>query len=268
MGSWSYVSLPSLKTQLNEATTDYDALYREKLEEATEEIDGKCNRTFRIYVATVDLTALVGDRLLLPFDLLALTSLKTDADGDRVYENTLNVATDVDLLPRHAALNREPYWQIATAPNGLYSFPLGASGVQAGVKAGYWEALASAGTLGAAVATTSVTTVTMAAGHGIEALQTILVDSEQMYVTAVATNTLTVERGVNGTTAATHLIGATVQRYRYPSPIVGATRVLAEELLRPFGVTGRTDDTERPAMIVLPRYIDTAIEPFRRLVAA
>lgn len=38
----------------------------------------------------------------------------------------------------------------------------------------------------------------------------ILVDTEQMYITGVSGNTLTVVRGVNGTTKATHLTGAAI----------------------------------------------------------
>jgi hypothetical protein len=52
--------------------------------------------------------------------------------------------------------------------------------------------------------------------------QTILVDAEQMYITAISGNTLTLERGVNGTTAATHSGGAAVSRYDYPALVVQA----------------------------------------------
>ena len=64
------------------------------------------------------------------------------------------------------------------------------------------------------------------AGH------TILVDTEQMYVESVSSNTLTVVRGVNGTTAATHSGGAAYYKYIYPSDVVDATLAIARNRWR------------------------------------
>src|SRR5207249_1635119 len=58
---------------------------------------------------------------------------------------------------------------------------------------------------------------------------TILIDNEQLFVSAVAANALTVVRGVNGTTAATHLDEATVSIFRYPAAIVDAAYACAHE---------------------------------------
>lgn len=55
---------------------------------------------------------------------------------------------------------------------------------------------------------------------------TILVDSEQMYVlgtTDSTTDSITVVRGVNGTTAATHLTGRPMARYVYDARVVDVT---------------------------------------------
>ena len=62
----------------------------------------------------------------------------------------------------------------------------------------------------------------MASRDDIEAGHTILVDDEQMYVQSYSTNTLTVVRGVNGTTAATHLTGQPISVYQYPSVVAQA----------------------------------------------
>ena len=59
-------------------------------------------------------------------------------------------------------------------------------------------------------------------GAGLQAGDTLLVGSEQIYVSAAAGATstaLTVVRGVNGTTAATHANGAAILRRRYPRPV-------------------------------------------------
>jgi hypothetical protein len=48
--------------------------------------------------------------------------------------------------------------------------------------------------------------------------QTILIDAERMFVSAIASNTLTVTRGITGTTAATHASGAAISLF---NPIIG-----------------------------------------------
>lgn len=58
-------------------------------------------------------------------DLVAVTTLKTDDDGDGVYETTWT-ATDYILEPRNAALRNRPYRQIRINRNtGDYAFPVG-----------------------------------------------------------------------------------------------------------------------------------------------
>lgn len=55
-------------------------------------------------------------------DLVSITTLKTDEDGDRTYERTW-AATDYDLMPFNAALDNKPYTKIEITPSGNYSFP-------------------------------------------------------------------------------------------------------------------------------------------------
>lgn len=86
----------------------------------------------RFYTTTSDetryYTAEFWDELR-PGDLLAITTLKTDEDGDRVYERTW-ATTDYDLVPFNAFLDGKPYTKIATAPNGDYVFPTTAKGIE------------------------------------------------------------------------------------------------------------------------------------------
>jgi hypothetical protein len=85
-------------------------------------------------------------------------------------------------------------------------------------------------TLSAAIATTSVTTITLtdvdiadAYGRipGISAGALLKIDDEYLEVTATntTTNVANVIRGVNGSTAATHLISTTVSVYQVPTDI-------------------------------------------------
>lgn len=89
----------------------------------------------------------------------------------------------------------------------------------------YAQAWAAVDTLAAAIVSTTATTFTVADVDGgdpsgfiprISAGNLVKVDDEIMEViaTTVATNTVTVRRGVNGTTAATHLIAAPVSTWQ------------------------------------------------------
>lgn len=66
-------------------------------------------------------------------------------------------------------------------------------------------------TLAAAIVSTGATTIQVASSTGAPAPNfRIRVDDEWMLVTAIAHPTWTVERGIEGSTAATHLNGSTV----------------------------------------------------------
>ena len=83
-----------------------------------------------------------------------------------------------------------------------------------------------------AVASTTATSVSVTAAANFGPAQTVLIDSEQMYITSISGNTLTVERGVNGTTAATHSGGANASRYDYPPLIVQACLDIGKIMFR------------------------------------
>jgi hypothetical protein len=65
-------------------------------------------------------------------------------------------------------------------------------------------------TLAAAITTTGATTCTVAHGAWFANGDVITIDSEQMLITGIASNVLTVTRGYNSTVATTHLINAVV----------------------------------------------------------
>ena len=83
-----------------------------------------------------------------------------------------------------------------------------------------------------AVGSTTTTSVSVTSASNLGSAQTILIDSEQLYITSISGNTLTVERGVNGTTSATHSGGATVYRYDYPVLIVQECLDLSKVVFR------------------------------------
>lgn len=101
------------------------------IESASRYIEDYCNRRFYASSETRTYTAERCDVLYID-DLLSVTTLKTDEDGDATYENTWTATTDYRLWPYNAALSEDrPYTRVDVAPDGSYSFPTGiAQGVQ------------------------------------------------------------------------------------------------------------------------------------------
>jgi len=83
-----------------------------------------------------------------------------------------------------------------------------------------------------AIGSTTATSISVTSAADLGPAQAILIDSEQLYITAISGNTLTVERGVNGTTAATHSGGASLTRYDYPELVVQACLDIAKLTFR------------------------------------
>ena len=83
-----------------------------------------------------------------------------------------------------------------------------------------------------AIGSTTATSVSVTSATNLGPAQTILIDSEQLYITAISGNTLTVERAVNGTTGATHSGGVSLYRYDYPELVVQACLDLSKIVFR------------------------------------
>ncbi len=225
----SYASLTELKGILGVSSTTDDVMMRKIIESASRSIETNLNRRF---YSTTETKYFNGALTLWIPDLLSVTTLKTDEDGDGTFENTFDgTAGTGDYIlyggGLEDSLNLYPRTHIEINPSGDYgSF---ANGVKRGVEiAGVWGygdgtsatpyiATAITGT----VATTTGLTLTLSADGTIEIGHTILCESEQMYVTALGTLSATVERGVNGTMAATHSL-KTLSYYRYPRDIMQA----------------------------------------------
>ena len=84
--------------------------------------------------------------------------------------------------------------------------------------------------------TNSETEVDVDADHGFVANDVVVVGSEEMLITSVATNTLTVVRGYNDTTATTHDDDSAISVYKN-----GTVNNITETLLIPQGVDGSRD---------------------------
>lgn len=102
-----------------------DTVLERCINAASREIDNYTQRRFYTleetrYYTPRDACTLFTD------DLVSVTSLKTDEDGDRTYEVTWAV-TDYDLMPFNAPVQSipKPYTWIEIAPEGNNVFPVG-----------------------------------------------------------------------------------------------------------------------------------------------
>ena len=209
----SYLSLADLKTLIDKTSSNDDAQFLLLAPSVSRQIDEYCNRFFfskdsqTMYFSGENRT-----QLTVP-DILSVTTLKVDTTLDGTYDETI-AATDYSLWP----WNDDPKVAIELLPKStsLYIFPSGPKNIEVVGSFGFKETLWSQ-TETLTLANSSVVTATVSAsGHNISPGHTIKCESEQMYVEAVPTGTtLTVERGVNGTTAAAHTAKA-MSIYQYP----------------------------------------------------
>ena len=233
----AYADLATLKSSgvLNITGTGFDIRLRELLETGSRLIDRYCNRHFYVLVATRKFDGDGGTKLPVP-DLISVTSLKTDDNKDRTFETTW-AATDYLLYPPNADPTKEwagPYSRVVvdTEAGSEDVFTQGLQTVQIDGKWGYREVTGDSGTdinNGASYSATATALVVddgskLAVGH------TLLIGSEQLYVTDISTNTLTVTREVNGTTAASIADNTDINLYRYPDPVGQACLLQASQL--------------------------------------
>ncbi len=123
-----YATLAEIKARLGITDTTDDTILESVVEAISRMIDDYCARHFYQSSTTRYFTAEWGDLLRVP-DLVSVSSLKTDDDGDRVYE-TVWATSDYDLVPYNASELSKPYTRIEVTPNGNYSFPTTPKGVE------------------------------------------------------------------------------------------------------------------------------------------
>lgn len=244
----TYCSVGRLKSEMRLSASTTDAALLRVLETASRHWDGECGRHFYPATRTVYFDGppehVERWQLWLPVDVLSVSALALDLDGDRTYETAL-AGSDYELVSLRED-QRPPYNRVDLKPRGSRgSWPLTRRAIELTGVLGYSDETEPSGTLGGAISDTTGTSVTMSSGHGLTGGETIKVDSEEMYVSAVSTNTLTVVRGINGTTAATHSNGASVTRRRFARGIESATALRAARLWR-AGQTGNAGEVASP----------------------
>lgn len=231
-----YADLVKLKQRLEPTgtagsfTTDYNTPLLQVLNAASRQIDMFTNRRFYVWYGTK-----YFDGSSDPFDVYDLLSIDSggfdlDESADDTYGSEV-ATTDYYLYP----LNEWPKTQIKTAPDGEYGGF--ASGIRKGIRiVGNWgygdgESASPYFDSGDSVQndplTDSSSSLTVSGGGNFGEGQTLLIESEQVYISSISSQTLTILRGVNGTTAASHVQNTTIYIYQYPYDIVEACLIQA-----------------------------------------
>lgn len=278
-----YATLADLKARLGLTDTADDAILGALLSAVSRQIETWTGRQFWAVVDTLEFgpdwdpagglapwDARVAGSTLQVDDLLSVTSLTTDIDGDRVYETTWS-ATDYELEPVNADRQSppRPFTRVRVRPLGRYWFPSDPRGTRIFGTWGYYDVLTTSTATLAEALDTSETGVDVTNGTAFQAGQVIEIDSERMEIASIATNTLTVERAVNGTTAATHTLGAAIRVATFP--IVGEACLLQAQRAyfaknTPQGVAGGTSlgvEMRQQFSAGLHPFVKDMLAPFR-----
>lgn len=117
-----YCTLAEVKAAMRILDVNDDALLESSIEGASRRIDGYCGRFFYQQAAALIFYPRDLYYLQLSNDLVSITTLKTDDDGDGTYETTWTANTDYQLQPLNASLQSRPYRRIVAV--GGKTFPL------------------------------------------------------------------------------------------------------------------------------------------------
>jgi hypothetical protein len=167
----------------------------------------------------------------------AITSVTAYKQTARTENETLTegAANDYFLVP----YNSDPKIELKLNEDTTKQFYSGQQTLEIVGTFGWQNTTSNATTINANITSTSATSVSVASASNLSEGNTILIDTEQMYVESISSTTLTVVRGVHGTTAATHTSGADLDVYTYPDDVVEICLDLAriEYRERDMGVT-------------------------------
>ncbi len=237
-----YAGLSEIKAAIEVTTTTYDAVLLRMASHASRLIDNASGRQFYPELATKYFDGSGEAEMWLPEPVLAITSLSLSDDDGYSYSETPVEDTDF-WCSDGAQYGRSPTQLLVMSPNGSCSvFYAGRRAVRIAGVYGWHRGYASAwedsqDTIQAEISA-STTTVTVGNADGtnqmglanrFEVGQLLRIDSEYLAVTAVntATNVLTVVRGCNGTTAASHAASTRVDIWRPDDLVRQATLIQA-----------------------------------------
>ena len=238
---------------------DDDELF-ELLLAVSDWVDHYCNRHFYPRAETLLFDGAGGDRLLVP-DLIAVTELAQAEGEGRPFDKAWD-SGEYRLLPYNASPLR--HWG---HPHGAIRACGSGDGFTAGMAnfrvAGLWGYRCFADPSGASLAaelSADSDSATVSDGGQLRIGQTVLLsasggqkvtEAEQALVTGIDGNTLSLSRGLNGTTAATHSSGTVLNVLRWPASVERAALIQAARIwtraadFEPFYVDADVDTDVR-----------------------
>lgn len=213
-----YCTLTDVRTNyLGTTATTEDTLLLALIQNVSREIDAAAARRFYPRIETRRFDHPVNRQLDMDDDLLAVT---TFTNGDA----TVIASTAYDVLPYNETpafalrikASSTVQWQYDSNNDSERSLSvLGIWGWHRQYSHAWPETTA---TLAAAISSTTATTFTCTTGI-VKAGDLLKLDSEYVYASSVSTgasDTVTCVRGVNGSTAATHVISSVLYRWWQP----------------------------------------------------
>ena len=243
-------------------TADDDELFQLLLA-VSDWTDHYCNRHFYPLTRTVRLDGAGSPRLMTP-DLISRDYIKEDTAGDGSF-GEMWAAADYLLEPYNAAPEQHwgiPYTAARARTGGTRTgFSAGEQRFELSGVWGYRQFKERSGAaLNGAVGSAASATLTVTDGAQFHVGQTVMVGREQMLVTGVTGDALSVSRGLNGTARASHADRAVVYVLRWPASVERATLVQAARIwtraadFEPFFVDSELDTDVR-----------LLLEPYRKL---
>lgn len=224
------------------------------LEGASRKVEGFCNRSKKSgFGPRVGTNRYDGDgcnELYLHDDLLSLSAFTVAAVTGAAG---VSPVVDTDYYLGGFGNYDPPYRKIVL--HGVGTPTTFASGYRTIVATGTWGYQSTTVLTGTTVESgldtgTTQTQFVLSASPDVAAGQTLLIGSEQLYLRDLDGTTATVERGSNGTTAATHADDSAISVYTYPSDVVTATLSIAlrRRRLRDAGVDGSWGGGQMPGI--------------------
>lgn len=186
-------------------------------------IDADMGRSFGPRLGTNRYNGSGRTSLRLGDDLQAITSITNRPSTGSATTTVLIADTDYYALDESDGYGGPPYRRILLDQSGVRAFGTGFRVTDILGIWGYTNVTAPTGVTvasGLAADATATTFTTSASPYpAISPGMTLLIGSEQLYVSGLSSTTATVVRGVNGTTAAVHADASTIARYVYDSRV-------------------------------------------------
>lgn len=261
-----------IRTETATSTVD-DRVIDALLSAASRHIDRKTSRRFypRIEAQLYDIPD--DDDLMLFDDLLSLTTL-TNGNGTVISASDYILATPRNGAPYYMVSLRDTAsvgWELTSASSAQQAVSvLGVWGYRHHYATDGWEAVT---TISAAITDTTSAGVTMTSTGGVSAGDIVKVDNEIVHILTVSSGTAaTISRGDNGSTAATHLNGATVYRWAVEPDInIACLQIAHAAYQRRFGENVSSVATVTGAGVVItpqdvPAGARALYEPYKRVI--